>query len=98
MKKKNDPFSGIKVTAQSGKQKFTYDYRPGIKVQFTLNPSKSAGYLSRGTIGLLDPQTGHLLQTRTNSKERRFSDAVHWNCIFLIPEPVKRRNRLSAVL
>lgn len=76
MKKKNDPFSGIKVTAQSGKQKFTYDYRPGIKVQFTLNPSKSAGYLSRGTIGLLDPQTGHLLQTRTNSKERRFSDAA----------------------
>lgn len=76
MKKNNDPFSGIKVTAQSGKQKFTYDYRPGIKVQFTLNPSKSAGYLSRGTIGLLDPQTGHLLQTRTNSKERRFSDAA----------------------
>ena len=76
MKKKNDPFSGIKVTAHSGKQKFTYDYRPGIKVQFTLNPSKSAGYLSRGTIGLLDPQTGHLLQTRTNSKKRRFSDAA----------------------
>ena len=76
MKRKNDPFSGIKITPQSGKQSFVFDYRPGIKVQFTLNPSKSAGYLSRGTIGLLDPQTGHLLQTHTNSKTHRFSDAA----------------------
>ena len=32
--------------------------------------------MSRGTIGLLDPQTGHLLQTHTDSKSHRFSDAA----------------------
>ncbi len=100
MKRKNDPLSGIKITPQSGKQSFVFDYRPSIKIRFTLNPTTSAGYLARGTIWLLDPQTGHLLQTHTNSKERRFSDAatlelLHWNCMFPIPAPEKRRNRLS---
>lgn len=57
MKRKNDPFSGIKITPQSGKQSFVFDYRPSIKIRFTLNPTTSAGYLARGTIGLLDPQT-----------------------------------------
>lgn len=76
MKRKSDPFSGIKVTPQSGRQTFVFDYRPGIKIHFTLNPAHAAGYLSRGTIGLLDPQTGHLLQTHTDSKSHRFSDAA----------------------
>ena len=76
MKKKNDPFAGIKITPHSGKQTIIYDYQPGAKIRFTLNPTRAAGYLSRGTIGLLDPQTGHLLQTRTDSKSHRFSDAA----------------------
>ena len=76
MKKKNDPFAGIKITPRSGKQTIIYDYQPGVKIRFTLNPTHAAGYLSRGTIGLLDPQTGHLLQTHTDSKSHRFSDAA----------------------
>ena len=76
MKRKNDPFAGIKITPHSGKQTIIYDYQPGVKIRFTLNPTRAAGYLSRGTIGLLDPQTGHLLQTRTDSKSHRFSDAA----------------------
>lgn len=76
MKRKNDPFAGIKITPRSGKQTITYSYQPGVKIRFTLNPTCAAGYLSRGTIGLLDPQTGHLLQTHTDSKSHRFSDAA----------------------
>lgn len=76
MKRKNDPFAGIKITPRSGKQTITYNYQPGVKIRFTLNPTCAAGYLSRGTIGLLDPQTGHLLQTHTDSKSHRFSDAA----------------------
>ena len=76
MKRENDPFAGIKITPHSGKQTIIYDYQPGVKIRFTLNPTRAAGYLSRGTIGLLDPQTGHLLQTRTDSKSHRFSDAA----------------------
>lgn len=76
MKRKNDPFAGIKITPRSGKQTIIYDYQPGVKIRFTLNPTHAAGYLSRGTIGLLDPQTGHLLQTHTDSKSHRFSDAA----------------------
>ena len=87
MKRKNDPFSGIKITPQSGKQSFVFDYRPSIKIRFTLNPTTSAGYLARGTIGLLDPQTGHLLQTHTNSKERRFSDAATLELYVPYPRP-----------
>lgn len=55
MKKKNDPFAGIKITPHSGKQTFIHDFQPGVKIRFTLNPTRAAGYLSRGTIGLLDP-------------------------------------------
>ena len=76
MKRKNDPFAGIKITPHSGKQTIIYDYQPGVRIRFTLNPAHAAGYLSRGTIGLLDPQTGHLLQTHTDSKSHRFSDAA----------------------
>ena len=76
MKRKNDPFAGIKITPRSGKQTITYNYQPGVKIRFTLNPTCAAGYLSRGTIGLLDPQTGHLLQTHTDSKSHRFSDVA----------------------
>ena len=76
MKRKNDPFAGIKITPHSCKQTIIYDYQPGVRIRFTLNPAHAAGYLSRGTIGLLDPQTGHLLQTHTDSKSHRFSDAA----------------------
>lgn len=76
MKKKNDPFTGIKITPHSGKQTIIYNYQPGVKIRVTLNATRAAGYLSRGTIGLLDPQTGHLLQIRTDSKSHRFSDAA----------------------
>lgn len=76
MKKKNDPFAGIKITPHSGKQTIIYNYQPDVKIRFTLNPTHAAGYFSRGTIGLLDPQTGHLLQTHTDSKSHRFSDAA----------------------
>ena len=76
MKKKNDPFAGIKITPHSGKQTIIYNYQPGVKIRVTLNATRTAGYLSRGTIGLLDPQTGHLLQIRTDSKSHRFSDAA----------------------
>lgn len=76
MKRKNDPFAGIKITPHSGKQTIIYDYQPGVRIRFTLNPTHAAGYFSRGTIGLLDPQTGHLLQTHTDSKSHRFSDAA----------------------
>ena len=76
MKKKNDPFAGIKITPHSGKQTIIYNYQPGVKIRVTLNATRTAGYLSRGTIGLLDPQTGHLLQIRTDSKSYRFSDAA----------------------
>mgnify|MGYP004678111763 FL=1 len=76
MKKKNDPFAGIKITPHSGKQTIIYNYQPGVKIRVTLNATRAAGYLSRGTIGLLDPQTGHLLQIRTDSKSHRFSDAA----------------------
>ncbi len=87
MKRKSDPFSGIKVTPQSGRQTFVFDYRPGIKIRFTLNPTTAAGHLARGTIGLLDPQTGHLLQTRIDSKARRFSDAATLELYIPLPLP-----------
>ena len=94
MKRKNDPFSGIKITPQSGKQSFVFDYRPSIKIRFTLNPTTSAGYLARGTIGLLDPQTGHLLQTHTNSKERRFSDAATLELYVPYPRPGETQEQI----
>lgn len=94
MKRKNDPFSGIKITPQSGRQSFVFAYRPGIKIRFTLNPTTAAGYLARGTIGLLDPQTGHLLQTRTNSKERKFSDAATLELYVPYPRPGETQEQI----
>ena len=43
MKKKNDPFAGIKITPHSGKQTIIYNYQPGVKIRVTLNATRTAG-------------------------------------------------------
>ena len=54
MKRKNDPFSGIKITPQSGKQSFVFDYRPSIKIRLVIQQLAVAviqGPIARDRIG-----------------------------------------------
>lgn len=91
MNKKNEnPFKGTVIDAKHphAQRDFTLD---GVLFRATLNSTNAAGRLSRGTIAILDAQTGYLMQRDPDSKTHRFEDAIHRSLIVPLPNAGQRQ-------
>lgn len=82
--KDNNPFEKVTINKENSHEEVEFDFE-SIKFRATLNYTDAIGRLSRGTLGIVDPETGYLLQKDPNAQGRAFSTAIQKTLIIPMP-------------
>ena len=101
-RKKANPFKGIKLTPEKPHAEVTFEVATGVSVRATFNLSPHTGRLSRGTIGIWEPDTCRFKQV-IKTGTHKFSGAMTKDLIIPAPadneaqeEVIERETRLAA--